>query len=45
MSYKRGPESNHWFTPSHEIVQGIAMVSGVVATRLRGHEKTVNLVG
>ena len=42
---KRDTESNHWFTPSHVVVQGVAMVSEVVATRLRGCEKTVNLVG
>ena len=42
MSYTK---SNHWFTPSHEVVhdQGIAMVSEV-ATCSRGSEKTVNLV-
>ena len=38
-------QSNHWFTPSHDIVQGVAMVSEVVATRSRGCVKTVNSVG
>ena len=32
-------------TPSHEIVQDVAMASEVVATRSRSCEKTVNLVG
>ena len=45
MSRQRDTKSNHWFTPSHEVVQGVAMVSEVVATRSRGCEKTVNLVG
>ena len=44
MSGKRDTESNHWFTPSHEVVQGIAMMSEVVATRSRGCEKAMNLV-
>ena len=38
---KTHTESSHWFTPSHEIVQGVAMVSDPS----RGSEKTVNLVG
>ena len=38
MSKKHDTESYHWFTPSHEVVQGVAMVSEVVDTRSKGCE-------
>ena len=40
MSQKCDTESNHWFTPSHKVVQGVATVSEVVATCSRDCEKT-----
>ena len=36
MSLKHDTESNHWFIPSHEVVQGVAMVSEDIATCSKG---------